>query len=320
MLQRLLRLLFLGLVPVAGASAADQTEAQKQFEAQLALDQRVQDTGWRLVTGNARFCPKTVAAIGLQLHDMASYGDPAEARRAFGIAGDIAVLTSARASPAASATLPPHTTIAKIDGVAPGSWPASPPGDWRRTVRVHDWIEARLAEQGAVTLTLANGEDIRLEASKACATRFELGGPGKRALAEGARVVVERDFPGLDYPEDELAAALAHELAHNQFGHRAWLDANGRSQGNIRLTEREADRLMPWLLANAGYDPAAAIRFMQRWGPRHSGGLLRKRSHDGWDERAEAITAEVALVNQARDATGAADWRSGFRRELPGRP
>ena len=36
------------------------------------------------------------------------------------------------------------------------------------------------------------------------------------------------------------------------------------------------DRLMPWLLHNAGYDPAAAVRFMRTWGPKHGGWIFRK--------------------------------------------
>ncbi len=80
----------------------------------------------------------------------------------------------------------------------------------------------------------------------------------------------------------------------------------------MRLTERDADRLMPWLLANAGYDPHAAARFMSRWGPRHGGGLLRKRTHDGWDERVEFIGAEIAVVERLMAEQGSADWSRHF--------
>ena len=111
-----------------------------------------------------------------------------------------------------------------------------------------------------------------------------------------------------------MAAALAHELAHNLLAHRAWLRKEGRTVGNIRQTEREADRLMPWLLANAGYDPAAAARFFRQWGPRHGGWIFRARTHDGWDERAEFVTAELPKIAAMRAAGGMADWRTGFAR------
>jgi len=95
-----------------------------------------------------------------------------------------------------------------------------------------------------------------------------------------------------------------------------WLEREGRGRRNIRLTEREADRLMPWLLANAGYQPSAASRFMARWGPDHSGGIFRKRSHDGWDERLEFIEAELVQIDKVRHADGSADWHSHFRRDI----
>lgn len=308
----------LALAAPSGAAAQQVGSAQalQIFSERQALEQRLQDIGWKLAVANAPFCDKAIPAVGLQLHDMASYDDPETMRRLFGLTRDFAVLTVASGSPAAAAGLAPGSEIAAIDGEDPNSWEISGSRGWRRTVRAHDLIDARLAEHGTVAVTPSGGAPIALAPVMACATRFELGGSGKRAVAEGSRVIIDRDFPGFDYAEDKLAAAIAHELAHNLLRHRAWLDSEGRKQKNIRLTEREADRLMPWLLANAGYDPGAAIRFMQLWGPRHSGGILRKRSHDGWDERAEAIEAETALVQQLQRDEGIADWRAHFRREI----
>ena len=74
--------------------------------------------------------------------------------------------------------------------------------------------------------------------------------------------------------------------------------------------------MIPWLLANAGYDPAAATRFMERWGPSHDGGIFRSRTHDGWDERAEFIAAEVAKIEAHLAAGQLADWKTLFKREV----
>ena len=81
---------------------------------------------------------------------------------------------------------------------------------------------------------------------------------------------------------------------------------------------QEADRLTPWLMANGGYEPAAAVRFMRRWGPQHDGGLLRKRTHAGWDERAEAIAAELPLIARSMGDFAAANWPQRFRRGTGG--
>ena len=40
--------------------------------------------------------------------------------------------------------------------------------------------------------------------------------------------------------------------------------------------------------------------------------LFRNRNHSGWDERAEAVTAEIARLASLRDAQGRADWRTHF--------
>lgn len=103
----------------------------------------------------------------------------------------------------------------------------------------------------------------------------------------------------------------AHELAHIALDHRRRLDAGTRNYVTVRRTEREADRLAPWLMANAGYDPAAAARFMAWWGPRYSGGITRAPDHDGWRERLALIEVEVGKIRAARAAQpqGLLDWR-----------
>ena len=60
----------------------------------------------------------------------------------------------------------------------------------------------------------------------------------------------------------------------------------------------------------------AAAGFMRRWGPTSTGGMLggvlRARSHDGWDERAALIEAELLELAAAMAANGRADWRTRF--------
>ncbi len=296
------------------------TDDSARYRALQALDTRLHQAGWRLATGNAPFCRDTVPATGLLLHDASAYPDPAAARKALGLTGDIAVQAVADGSPAARAGLAADATLVTIAGAdaAMGIAPGDP--RWQRLQTVLDRLEATLASDGQVILGWQHGNGAPamapIAAVPACRTRFEVAGIGNRAVADGARVVFGDRFAGFTYSDDLLAAAAAHELAHNLLSHRVWLDANGRAQRNVRLTEREADRLMPWLLANAGYDPIAAVRFMQAWGPRHGGGLFRKRTHDGWDERVEAIEAELPLIASVRDAAGSADWARHFRREI----
>ena len=300
-------------MPVRGAPVEDPALARLQ-----ARDAQLFAVGWRLATANAAYCRDAGPASGFAVLDAAGFGNPASVRRHLGLSGDLAVGAVAPGSPAAAAGLRANDTLVALNDVPlTERFPSGKPS-WQRLIDVVAALDAALARAPISLTYVRSGEPPRtvtLTGTQACRSRFEVLDSGGKAMAEGTRVIFGRDFPGFDYPEPEFAAAVAHEFAHNLLSHRILLDEKGRSLGNVRLTEREADRLMPWLLANAGYDPAAALRFMQRWGPRHDGGLFRNRNHEGWDERADAIRTELARVEMARAADGTADWARHFVRE-----
>ncbi len=317
--------LVLPILSAAPLAAQPAPPAQIDYPAERAAigryqdaDQRLQDVGWTLAKGNAAFCPKVVSSIGLQLQDMASYGAPAVARTALGLQGDFAVQTAARGSPAAlSGDFARNREVTRLDALDPNSLDAGKRFEWQRLVRAHDHIEAMLTEHGGIAIAFADGGTARVQPDEVCASRFELMGDGDKAVADGSRVVIGVDFPAFKYAEEPVFAGLvAHEFAHNVLGHDAWLDRNGRQAKHVRRIEREADRLIPWLLANAGYDPEAAVTFMTRWGSKHDSGLRLRMGHDGWDERAAAIGLEVAQVKALMASEGKADWATHFRREI----
>jgi hypothetical protein len=291
------------------------SEARAKIDAFQKRDAIIQDIGWKLVTSNAPFCDNAQPSIGLQLQDMASFGGPQSARQVMGFSSDFAVQTLAKGSPSASAGLAVNTQVTRIDGQKLETWPAKESLDWERLKKAHDTIDSALASRGQVQLGLVDGSAIDIRPVNACATRFELLGNSTKALADGWRVQIGEDFPGFSYPQEELAAVIAHELAHNLLGHTEWLDTVGRKNRHIRITEREADRLMLWLLANAGYDPAAGLSFMKRWGPNHSEKFRAQRTHHRWSKRVRNIEAELPLVRAQMEASGKADWRTQFRRE-----
>lgn len=276
------------------------------------LDTRVQTAGWRLALGNAAFCRDRAPGIGLQLFDAAGFEDPAAARTALGLETDIAVEAVAAGAPADVARLSPGRALTLVAGKPVAELPKASAGDYARLAGLHDAIDARLRADGAADFAGADGVAVTIRGVPVCPSRFEMLTRGSRAAADGSRVTIGRRLVE-SLPEDELlAAALAHELAHNLLGHRARLDAQGRSWGKVKATEREADRLMPWLLANAGYDPAAAVRFFERWGPKYDPGILATPDHDGWKERVRRVAAELPAIAAARDGQGKADWRRLF--------
>ncbi|MEP0390485.1 MAG: hypothetical protein ABJ205_08865 [Erythrobacter sp.] len=293
------------------------TAERRAIENYQRYDQLLQNVGWRLARANSEFCDRVIPATGLQLQDMASYGAPEIARRALGLSGDFAVQTAATGSPAdLSGNFPSNREVIRINAVNLNEWENQGPFDWQRLARAHDLIDASAQGYEAIEVGFKDNHVSVITSVPVCATRFELMGEGKKAVADGSRVVIGIEFPAFQYEEDEFAALVAHELAHNLLSHTAWLDRNKRKRRNVRMTEREADRLIPWLLANAGYDPRAGRRFFEKWGPKGDGGLFRNRSHDGWDERAEFVEAEIPRIEALMDSQGKADWRTHFVREI----
>lgn len=317
-------LLPLAALALAPAPVTAEPETQRGIAPELAneraaiasfqaLDRRLQDIGWKLVRANAPFCERTVAASGLQLQDIASYGSPAIARSALGLQRDFAVQTAAAGSPAAlSGAFATNREIALLGDEDPNAWPADERLDWRRLIRAHDHLDETLGREGEITVTFANGQSAQLKPVPACATRFELAGDGDRAVADGQRVVIGVGFAGFAMDEEMLAAAIAHELAHNLLGHRMRLDREGRSKRLIRATEREADRLMPWLLANAGYDPGAAARFLRDFRPESGALLFIPGTHDRWKSRVAIVEQELPAIAEALERGGRADWSAAF--------
>ncbi len=280
------------------------------------LDARVQTIGWQLVRGNAPFCRETAPGIGLLLQDLAGYADPAPLRAALRSSGDIAVQAVAADSPAAWGGLAPNDPLSAVAGQEVATLPQVKPGDYARLAELHDRIDVSLRNTGRVEL-VRYGQFLTIVGEPVCITRFELLASGMKAAADGRRVVIGRKLVEM-FPEDELAAALAHELAHNLLGHRARLDASGRAWSKVKRTEREADRLSVWLLANAGYEPEAILRFFARWGPMTDLGPLSSPDHDRWKTRVRKITAEIAAMRaaMAKDPGGAANWSRDFVPQL----
>ena len=302
--------------PALAAPAQPRPDLRAQIEMLQALDARVQSVGWRLVRDNAAYCRAVSPAIGLGLFDAAGYADPAAVRLALGLTGDIAIEAVAADSPAARAGLRPRQELRAVAGQEVATLPAVKPSDYARLAALHDRVDTALRTTGQVSLDDGAGAEIAVIGQPACVTRFELLSAGSEAAADGQRVVIGRKLVEALPEEELLAAALAHELAHNLLSHRARLAREGRTWGRIKLTEREADRLSVWLLANAGYETRAAVRFFERWGPKFDLGLFATPDHDGWKARARLVGAEIAKVEAARGRDGKVDWRAAFPVDL----
>lgn len=279
------------------------------YEGVRSVDARLATIAQRLVTANAPICPETVPAPGLVLHAVDQYESAYRtgARAAFGFAAPVAVEWVVPGSAAARAGVRANDAVVAVAGKRlDGAEATDTTSRHRDTAQAV--IEAQPATAPLALTLLRDGRErtVTIAPSPGCRSRFELVlGPGLTADADGLVVHIGVRFFAL-YSDDQIAAVVAHELAHDILRHRARLDAAkvdrgvlgevGRNQRLIRRTEDEADLLSIHLLRNADYDPEIAVRFWRDEAPKIDGGMFRSRTHAGGRSRAAAMAAELAKL------------------------
>jgi hypothetical protein len=295
------------LLCVLLASSAAPAGAQDGAFAARALDDRVATIGHRLAVASLAWCRESQWLPGITL----GVEDPAVASRAGRRELRLTVLALAQHGPAARDGLAHDEAIESADGVPLPTAGRAANGSFVGVEQARAAFEAAFGD-GSATLGLRLGQRTRtlyVHAERGCASRFLIL-PSRQlnAFANGRSVQVTSRLAEEAPREDELAAILAHEFAHHVLRHRARLDAAdvergllgnfGRNARLIRETEEQADRLSVWLLARAGYDPGAAVRFWT-WFGRRGFNMLGSPTHGGWRGRVQRIEAEIAAMRAA---------------------
>ena len=220
--------------------------------------------------------------------------------------------------PAARAGITPGMAITRLNGRVPMRNAYAQPS--RHALENSERIVDRALAEGPLSFeTLATDGTRRnweLTATPACPSRFLLSPDSEeQAYADGELVVVTAGMGDYtDSSDEELAAVVAHELAHNIMRHIARSEEAGtpndytrylnRYSRISRKMEEEADRLSVWLLHVAGYEPTAPVTFWQRFGPGHDSAHPYGRLHDPWALRVAALEDELRVM-QAAHATDA---------------
>lgn len=282
------------------------------FEDIRAVDTDMARIGQRLTIANASLCDRQEPSLGLLLHTPDQYARSvrAAAIQHFRFDGPIGIEAVIEGSPAAAAGIQADDALM---GVGHIRFTRTTPDAEATTAALADAARqiTALPVDRPVTLHLRRGghdQERIVVPVPACRTRFEVVlGPDFLAQADGEVVQIGSRFFA-DYP-DWVAAPIAHELAHNILRHRERLEAKGVDYGllsgmgrNVRYfrqTELEADILSVSLLANAGFDPAIALRFWRSFGPVHDGGI-RSRSHPAWKDRVRVIEHAIANLEPGR--------------------
>lgn len=296
------------------ASAIASQPQSSPYAALAALEARVATIGYRLTTANAGWCPALQPQFGWIWGDPRLY-DPArrtEALAAYGASDTDApyIAAVAAGSPAERAGLRVGVPVRSVNG---GAIPPGKGDDPFARIAAAETLFASLPPTATASLSTTGAQTVAVTATAGCATDFRVDARDRpEGAADGRLVVVSAGLIQFAGDDNELAAPLAHELAHNILRHRARLDAAGvdrgigkqfgRSARLFKTTEIEADRLSAWLLAGAGYDPHAAIRFWTRFGQRAGRPLFQAGTHPRWQDRVASIEAEVRAIDAARAA------------------
>jgi len=310
------------LFGLAGAIAASllpgvswgQTGTAQSLVAMRALDQRVATIGHRLAVANLDLCSQRMNQPGFAVHDLSQYGAEfrAAAIAAFGLDAGPGVLALVPGSPAEQGGLRLDDVLLSVDGQSLAGAGPQRSRTFDRMAEILDTLETAFTDGSAEIEVRRAGarRSLHIGSEPGCVTRFQLI-PSRRlnAQADGRYVQVTTAIADYVADDDELAAVIAHEFAHNVLGHRARLDRAHVSRGffanfgnnatRIRETEAEADRFSVYLLDRAGYDAEAAVRFWARFG-RRGLNFLGSPTHPNWQRRIALIETEIAAIRAAR--------------------
>lgn len=283
------------LALTAAAPAADD-QATLVVRGLLQQDTEVATIGYRLATANVDLCVDHMVESGMLIETLSQYGAafrPAAARE-LGLTDRPTIALIVPGSPAERAGLRRGDVLVDADGKPfPPAPPESDEGRFAPVESAMTTLDTALTD-GKMLLTIArdgNRLTIELTGVAACKARFQLvPGNDADAVANGTWVQLSTRMAGFATNADELAAILAHELAHNALGHRK---AKAKIQ---RMQELQADRLMPYLMARAGFDPGAAVALWRRFEAQRLGGLFPSATHPAWSDRVRAVEIERARI------------------------
>lgn len=293
------------LIPFIAALVLAAPPQASSAEPLREADARVEAIADRIARAAAPWCAERAPLPGWVLHHLAEY--PASLRAdlvaVYALDKGPGIVAVAPGGAAAAAGLLPGDTIVAIDG-APidiGSLPAREsrePGS-----RVEAAIDAALA-RGPTRLTARRGgelHDVVLAAPSACPTHVRIArAESENAFADGRYATFSAALVARTTRDDELAAVVAHELAHNYLGHYAER-RDGRDRRPVRQQEAEADAFALRLMAAAGYDPHAAFTFFARmvsWNPLDAIGL---GTHYARGARLAALRDELTRMETTPD-------------------
>lgn len=293
---------FCGVIGLANiAIAAPHPEKVDAYQMLARQDARLANIGYRLASANAPFCEMLEPNLGWVLHDERQYPDPKEARRALIFRAPISVAAVVPGGPAERGGIQAGDGLLGLNGgfrVEQTEFVPSKTVERLERVQAELRKSLRLNHMIQLDIETATGpKTLPIEPALICKSGFWVDTrPKLDAGADGEKVRVTEGLMTFAVTDDELAAAVAHEFSHNLLDHRNRLKKSGNTNAQILATEIEADRLSVWLMANAGYDPHAALHFAERFGRKTGLGIFSDATHLRWRNRIKTMQTEMEVI------------------------
>lgn len=287
-------------------------------------DVRVAGVAWRLALANADLCPVNRLRAGWTLQSASQYGRELRplAENLYGLDGDLpGVLAAPAGSPAAEAGLQASDLILSVNGQPlrrGGAATESYDGLAANTAL----LDAALARGPAQLTVRRDGAErpvaVRPVLACAYATQVEVTGT-LRGRSDGRHIFISDGMANLAADDDQLAFVLSHELAHAVLEHRTQPDVVGvrgvsnwaisMRRGLSLASEADADRMGLFLAARAGFDPGAALPFLDRYEEADGGARYTQVNTGGVYEpasvRRRALMPVLADIAERRTANRA---------------
>ncbi len=315
MYQRLIILLtipvfcLIGMGNIANAAVRDGAEALRSQDIRLA------QIAENMLLRNASLCTDHMPITGMILHSSDQYSRPSESAFAN---GRVAISITLPGGAATIAGVAANDGLAAISGVP---LHALEPQEGTHLRELAFNLLAEIGgEETPLVLTLQRGDeafDVTLETQLGCRALIEIwADDGEGAYSDGKNILIKYGTAS-ELTDEELAAVLAHELAHLVLHHRRRLSSENVSKGLFgefgrdrrlnRQIEIEADQLSVHLLHNAGYDPAIAAQLWQSDARRHlGGGLIRSRYYPSRRDRIAILEEEAQRLGPDAPSTSMA--------------
>lgn len=312
------------LIHATNAAAVVQSSDRPPEEivgALLMQDAAVARIGSVLVSANAAFCAGQRDVPGMVVQRLDQYAPRfrAAALSRFARPALPSIVALVPGSVAANAGLRTGDVLVAVNGVSVPALP-DPHGNARfePTAAVLDRIDAAIATGRLTIDIMRNGSTATVAAVPipACRARFQvMPQRAMKASADGLYVQITDSLVEFAVGDGELASVLAHELGHNILRHAA--RNVRRSRATTLASEIEADRLSPYLMAAAGYDPRDALRYWHRHGAERGDRIFRKGTHPRWRDRVKLIGIEVDRIAALQKAGAPITLPADLRAVLP---